>query len=252
MSVFAPWDEQKIVVTGATSGIGKVITDILLGHGAMVFGVGRSLEKLESQQERYPGQLKLHQADLLDLKVAHSLMALAQERMGAVTGLIAAAGAIEHQMFGSTDDEAWTRQMNLNLRVPTILLEESLGLMQPNSSAVILGSTLGARPITTSIAYSAAKAGLEAVVKVAAICGAKHGLRVNLVHPGVVDTPMIRGSERPDNLSEAERLQELAALHLLNRVAQPGELAQVAVDILTWTFATGSVVTVDGGLSIQS
>ena len=63
---------------------------------------------------------------------------------------------------------------------------------------------------------------------------------------------MIRGSERLDNLSDEERLRELAALHLLGRVAQPAELAQVAVDILTWTFATGSIVTVDGGLSIQS
>jgi NAD(P)-dependent dehydrogenase (short-subunit alcohol dehydrogenase family) len=254
MSVFAPWQEQNIVVTGATSGIGKVVTEILLGQGVMVFGVGRSLEKLEALQAQYPEKLKLHHADLLDLKAARSLMALARDSMGAVTGLVAAAGAIEHQSFGSTDDESWTRQMNLNLRVPTILLEESLELMQPNSSAVILGSTLGAQPIATSTAYSAAKAGLEAVVKVAAIAGAKHGhgLRVNLLHPGVVDTPMIRSCERLDNLSEAERLRQLAALHLLGRVAQPAELAQVAVDILTWTFATGSIVTVDGGLSIQS
>ena len=191
-------------------------------------------------------------ADLLDLQVARGLMAAARDAMGSVSGLVVAAGAIEHQSFGTIDDEAWARQMNLNLRVPTILLEEALEVVEPNSSAVLLGSTLGAQPIATSTAYSAAKAGLEAVVKVAAIAGAQKGLRVNLLHPGVVDTPMIRSSERPDDLSGDDRIQELAALHLLGRVGQPEELAQVAVDILKWTFATGSIVTVDGGLSIQA
>jgi NAD(P)-dependent dehydrogenase (short-subunit alcohol dehydrogenase family) len=252
MSGFAPWKEQKIVVTGATSGIGKAITQLLLDQGATVFGVGRSLEKLEAMQSEYPDKLKLHQADLLDLQVARGLMAAARDAMGSVSGLVVAAGAIEHQSFGAIDDEAWARQMNLNLRVPTILLEEALAVVEPNSSAVLLGSTLGAQPIATSTAYSAAKAGLEAVVKVAAIAGAQKGLRVNLLHPGVVDTPMIRSSERPDDLSGDDRIQELAALHLLGRVGQPEELAQVAVDILKWTFATGSIVTVDGGLSIQA
>ena len=252
MSGFAPWKEQKIVVTGATSGIGKAITQLLLAQGATVFGVGRSLEKLEAMQSEYRDKLKLHQADLLNLQVARGLMPAARDAMGGVSGLFVAAGAIEHQSFGTIDDEAWARQMNLNLRVPTILLEEALAVVEPNSSAVLLGSTLGAQPIATSTAYSAAKAGLEAVVKVAAMAGAQKGLRVNLLHPGVVDTPMIRSSERPDDLSADDRIQELAALHLLGRVGQPEELAQVAVDILKWTFATGSIVTVDGGLSIQA
>ena len=58
--------------------------------------------------------------------------------------------------------------------------------------------------------------------------------------------------ERPDGNTEQARLEELAALHLLGRIAQPDELAEVVLDILKWTFATGSIVTVDGGLSIQS
>ena len=120
--------------------------------------------------------------------------------------------------------------------------------MEPQSSAVILGSTLAAHPIVTSTAYSAAKAGLEAVVKVAALTGAEKGLRVNLLHPGVVDTPMIR-TDRPDGQSDQARLEALAKLHLLGRIAQPEELADVVLDILKWTFATGSIVTVDGGLS---
>jgi NAD(P)-dependent dehydrogenase (short-subunit alcohol dehydrogenase family) len=252
MTAFAPWKEQKIVVTGATSGIGKMITEILLERGATVFGVGRNLDKLHNLAKHYPKRLTTYQADLSDLEVTRGLMRVACDSMGQVTGLFAVAGGIEHQLFGVIDDAAWLRQMNLNLRVPTILLEESLKVVSANASAVILGSTLGKHPIATSTAYSAAKAGLEAVVKVAAVAGAKEGLRVNLLHPGVVDTPMIRSTERPDDLGEEERIQALASLHLLERVAQPREVAEVAIDILKWTFATGSIVTVDGGLSIQS
>ena len=250
-SLFAPWTEQKIVVTGATSGIGLVIVEALLERGATVFGIGRKLESLDKLAQRYPDQLRMHQADLLDLQIARGVMAQAKEILGAVTGLICAAGAIEHQSFGDIDDAAWVRQLDLNLRVPTILLEEALQVMEQNSSAVVLGSTLAAHPIVTSTAYSAAKAGLEAVVKVAAISGAEKGLRVNLLHPGVVDTPMIR-EDRPDDQNETARLEQLAALHLLGRIAQPDELAEVVLDILKWTFATGSIVTVDGGLSVRS
>lgn len=250
-SLFAPWNEQQIVVTGATSGIGFVIVEALLEQGANVFGVGRNLSRLEELANRYPKQLHMLQADLLDLKMTRDVLPRAKQELGVVTGLICAAGAIEHQDFGATDDGAWARQLDLNLRVPTILLEEALKVMEPHSSAVVLGSTLAAHPIVTSAAYSAAKAGLEAVVKVAAISGAKQGLRVNLLHPGVVDTPMIR-ADRPDGHSEQARLEELAALHLLGRIAQPDELAEVVLDILKWTFATGSIVTVDGGLSVRS
>jgi len=251
MSVFAPWNEQKIVVTGATSGIGYAIVSELLERGATVFALGREVQKLEALSEKYPELLIVHQADLLNLKSTRGLMSRARDALGEVTGLVNSAGAINHEVFGNTGDDIWQKQLDLNLRVPTILLEESVKLMSSHGSAVMIGSTLGNCPIMTSTAYSAAKAGLEALVKVAARAGAQRGIRVNLVHPGVVETPMI-SEMRPDGQDAIERLQELAALHLLGRVGQPQELAEVVLDVLKWTFATGSIVTVDGGLTIQS
>lgn len=251
MSDSRQWEDERVLVTGATSGIGHATTVMLLERGARVFATGRNEEKLQKLQTRYEGRLVGHAADLLNPIHRAELLIGAKKALGNISGAVLAAGAIEHQVFSRVDEPAWQRQLDLNLRAPAEFLQEAMGELAEDASVVVVGSTLAARPILTSAAYSAAKAGLEAVVKVGALSGANNRIRVNLVHPGVIDTPMLEAA-RPTGESVATLVDSLAALHALGRIGQPEEIARVILDVMKWTFATGSIITVDGGLSIHS
>jgi NAD(P)-dependent dehydrogenase (short-subunit alcohol dehydrogenase family) len=222
----------------------------LLGRGAAVFAVGRQTEVLEALERAHPGVCIGHRADLLEPEARAELLDRATGAMGPLTGVVLAAGAIEHAPFAELGARSWERQLALNLQAPTQLLQRAGQTLSSGASVVIVGSTLAQRPIGTSAAYSAAKAGLEAIVKLAAVELAPSGIRVNLVHPGVVDTPMI-DAQRPGSSTPAEVREALAALHPMGRIGSPSELARVILDVMGWTFATGSIVTVDGGLSAR-
>jgi len=104
--------------------------------------------------------------------------------------------------------------------------------------------------MATSAVYTATKAAIDAVVKVAAQTGAARGIRVNSLALGVVDTPMAR-QERPDGLDEKARIEFLRGLHPLGRLGEAGEVASAALSLLRQEWTTGAVMTMDGGLSCQ-
>ena len=126
---------------------------------------------------------------------------------------------------------------------------------------MVLSSTLAMRPAPTTIAYAASKAALIAMVKAAALELAPDGIRVNAVAPGVVETDMTRALRlapgEPMPLGEehearvAAQLDALRRLHPLGRLGTPEEIAEAITFVLDAAWATGSVLTIDGGLTMR-
>jgi NAD(P)-dependent dehydrogenase (short-subunit alcohol dehydrogenase family) len=252
---------RAVLVTGGGSGIGLAVAKHLMDAGGRVALTGRRTGPLEALAARYPGRAFAGPCDLADPKARAGLVARAREALGELDGLVHCAGMVVHQPPGHIDDEALRAQLEVNLIAPLRLGEEALQVLPRGGGMVFIASTLARRPILTSAAYSASKAGLLQAMRVLALAGAPKGVRANAVLPGVVNTELVRtlrlapGEAAPEGAERAERevaqLAGLANLHPLGRVGRTDEVAEAVQYLLGAAWTTGAELVVDGGLMLR-
>ena len=238
---------KTILVTGASSGIGYQVCKSLLSKGDRVIGLSRTIDNshpLNSFEHFIPWQ-----CDLSDVTKTTSLFQSLIDEKGPIDALIYAAGVCYHEQFGQTKLTSITEQINVNLVSAFLLCEQAITHMPKQSAIILLSSTLAEKAIATSAMYSASKAGLEQVMKASAIAGSAKQISVNAVALGCVDTPML-SQHRDDNLEQETRLKALAELHPLG-LGKATEVAQIITSLLSQPWTTGSVIKVDGGLSLK-
>ncbi|MBQ4878801.1 SDR family oxidoreductase [Pseudoalteromonas luteoviolacea] len=238
---------KTVLVTGASSGIGYQICKDLLTKGGRVIGLSRTIDKSHPLNEFE--QFIPWQCDLSDITQAGDLFQSLIDNIGPIDALIYAAGVCYHEQFGQTKINSITEQLNVNLISAFLLCEQAIAHMPKQSTIILLSSTLAEKPIATSAMYSASKAGLEQVMKASAIAGAAKQISVNAVALGCVDTPML-SQHRDDNLEQQTRLKALADLHPFG-LGKAHEVAQIITTLLFQPWTTGSVIKVDGGLSLN-
>lgn len=243
---------QRVLVTGATSGIGLAIATRLLSSGSKVTLVGRRFEGVKSILAAYPKTAFGVSCELRDRDKLDGLAKEAQERMGGMDGLVHGAGAIHHNSLVKTSDEELFDQIETNLLAPIHLTKAVLPIVEEGGAILFLSSTLGQRPISTSAIYSATKGGLDAFMGAVAVEGAPRGVRSNSIVLGMVDTPMIT-LKRPEETGSMKTVKEgFSELHLLNRLGNPRDVAEVGVSVLGTSWMTGARVVLDGGLLLRS
>lgn len=252
---------RRVLVTGGGSGIGRAVASRLVAAGGRVALLGRRPGPLEEMARAHPGAVLALPCDLADPTARSGVVARARELLGGLDGLVHCAGQVVHQPLGHIDEAALRSQLEINLVAPLRLGEEALRELEPGGAMVFVSSTLAERPIRTSAVYSAGKAGLHALVKVLALEGARRGVRVNVVAPGVVDSEMVRvprlepGEPEPSTKERESRiaaqLEFLRTLHPLGRLGEPEDVAEAVLHLLGAPWTTGSVLTVDGGLLLR-
>ena len=241
-----PLGARRVLVTGGGTGIGRAVAEAVLEGGGRVAVCGRREAPLRELAAAHEGRVAVLPGDVADGSFRAGLLGRAREALGgSLDGFVFSAGVVVHQPPGLIDEESLRAQLELNLVAPLRLGEEALDVLEPGGGAVFVSSTLAHRPVPTSAAYSAAKAGMLAVMKtlaIAATTGPNTGLRVrfNAVSPGVVDTDMVKG-----------RAEQLVGLHPLGRLGRPEEIAAAVLHLLGAPWATGTELVVDGGLLLR-
>jgi NAD(P)-dependent dehydrogenase (short-subunit alcohol dehydrogenase family) len=255
-----PVSQGTVVVTGASRGIGRAIAEAILARGGKVVAIARDREALGALEASSPGRLLGLSADLQDLDALTGLASRAIAAFGHVDGLVNCAGIAKYEPVGAIQLASVEAQFAVNLVAP-LLLSQALGkhLGERGGAIVNVSSTLSDRVAQNTVVYAASKAALNTATKGLALELAPAGVRVNAVLPGGVETDMLRAPRlRPgETLGPGEiearvksQLSGLAALHPLGRLGTPEEVAAVVIGVLDQTWQTGSLVTIDGGLSL--
>jgi len=250
--------ERVVLVTGASSGIGRSIALTAAKAGARVVLCDLELEVGEATAEevRALGAEALFvRCDVSSAPQVEALVGAAVSRFGRLDVLVNNAGiAGSSGRVHELDPESWDRTMAVNLRGPFLCAKYALPhLMAAGGGSIVnVASTYGLIGAPLAAAYCASKAGLINLTRQLAVDYGPERVRVNAVCPGYIDTDMGGGRARLEPaLREAAqaRRETNAARQPLGRQAQPEEVARVVVFLASSaaSFMTGSIVTVDGG-----
>jgi NAD(P)-dependent dehydrogenase (short-subunit alcohol dehydrogenase family) len=252
---------QRVLLTGASRGIGAAIARALIASGARLAVIGRQRAALEA----VVGDTTRHAVLVADLErpdAAAACVDQAAAALGGLDGFVSCAGIVEYAGVSAISTGSIERQLAVNLVAPLLLAQRAAPVMQRSGGGAMLfvASTLGLKPVPLTTVYSASKAALISVARALALELAGSAIRVNAIAPGVVDTDMVRvvrlqpGEAMPDAAEAARRierqLEELRALHPLGRLGRTEEVAESALYLLRAPFVTGTVLTIDGGISL--
>lgn len=221
------------VVTGAAGGIGVAICDVLEAHGWGVIGIDR-------EPVSRPGSLVLDLAEPAAITAA--LAGVPQ-----VDGLVNNAALQLSKPFAQTSVEEWDAVLAVNLRAPFLCLRSLVSRLIESRGAVVNVTSVHATATSPGMAaYAASKGGLSAFTRAAALELAPHGVRVNAIAPGAVDTAALHAGL--DDRGSAKRV--LVERTPMARVGRAEEIAAGVAFLLDGQrsgFMTGECITIDGG-----
>jgi glucose 1-dehydrogenase len=244
--------DKFVVVTGASSGIGRSIALAFAREGAVVaVNYARDAEGAEStvkEIEDGGGRAIAVQADVSKPEDVKALVERTVKEFGRLDVLVNNAG-VEHKMpFLDTPLKVWEEVLAVNLTGPWLGCQEAARQMvkQGGSGRIInISSVHEDLAMPTNSPYCAAKGGLRMLTRTIAVELAPHGITVNNVAPGAVETPMDASLE-----ANEDQMEELLSEIPLGRMGQPEEVAALAVYLASdaASYVTGSTFVIDGGM----
>jgi NAD(P)-dependent dehydrogenase (short-subunit alcohol dehydrogenase family) len=227
------------IVTGGASGIGAATVASLTAAGARVACLDRN--------DSDAAEISIT-TDVADEEQVVAGVARAVEQLGHLDIAVVNAGVGGMSPVLDLTTAEWDRVLGVNLRGAFVTLRECGRAMRADGGAIVaVTSVSGFLSERLMAHYSVSKAGLAALVKVAARELGPLGIRVNAVAPGATDTPMFAATERLPGYQE--RVTHRAAL---GRLGSAAEVAEVIVGLCRLDWVTGQVVAADGGLSLAS
>ena len=242
-----------VVVTGGASGIGLATARALAEIGRAVALWDINGDKAASEAKAIATEFGVKavglKADLADPQAPGPAALKTREAIGAIGGLLYAAGNVEPTGIEGVNPDNWDRGMNIHLRGLILTTQALLPDFKANAGSAIVAiasiqGTLGNGAIPI---YTAAKGGILALVRSMADELAAYGVRANSISPGFIETPMLLGSV-PEEMQEGMK-QAWFRRVLLQRLGKPEEIARVARFLLSdeASFVTAAEIVVDGG-----
>jgi NAD(P)-dependent dehydrogenase (short-subunit alcohol dehydrogenase family) len=244
------------VVAGGSSGIGRAVVESFCRHGAKVEFCGVDQEGVEQAERQCAARGYSARGTVLDASKeapVRDFFARVDERQGRVDALVNSVGIQRYGTVETTSVETWDEVMAVNLRSMFLMAKYAVPLLRRSGGGAIVqvSSAQATASQAKVVAYTASKGAIVSLTRAMAIDHAREQIRVNVVLPGSVDTPMLRASAREINPDDPEAVvREWGEGHPVGRVADPAEIAEVCAFLASplASFITGTEIRVDGGV----
>lgn len=240
-----------VLVTGASSGIGAAIAIEFADDGWNVLAAGRDEGRLEEVAD-VSDNIATWAGELLESEDCDELVADTLDEFGRIDCLVNSAGVLLRGNVEETGDDDWRDTLSINLDVPFFLSRAAAPhLLRSAGSIINIASIWGLRAGPRATAYCASKGGLIQLTKAMALDYAGDGLRVNVICPGTVDTPMLASSAEETDLEADDFLARVAESSPNGRIAEPGDIASLVLFLASDAarHITGTTIPIDGGLT---
>lgn len=243
---------KSVVVTGASSGMGKAIVTLFANEGASVIAVARRRERLEEVKASLinaPGRVEIMVGDVSKKEDNEAMIEMAVKEFGKLDILVNNAGVMDDMgPVGDLSDEKYNHVMNINVYGPMCAMRKAVQVFkeQGNGGNIINVASIGAMRTAAGAAYVASKAALVALTKNTAFMYVPDKIRCNAIAPGAIMTE-ISSSMGVPNMAGYERTKLVMAT--MPGAGEAMDIASAALFLASddSKFVNGDVLTVDGG-----
>jgi len=249
VSLVQNFNEQKVVVTGASRGIGKAITLAFLEQGATVIGIyggnKEAADKFLDECSRFDNQLQLHQCDISDPQQVETFFTQLEEEFDTIDVLVNNAGIRRDKLLAMMDEETWQQVIDINLTGTFLMCRKAVLLMlkQKYGRIINITSPVANLGFAGQTNYGASKAGQIGLTRSLCKETARKKITVNCVSPGFIETELIADLS-PEQVKEYKKKVPMRRF---------GKVEEVAAAVLFLAskeaaYVTGTVLDVNGGL----
>ena len=233
------------VVTGGSAGIGLGAAKQFAAEGAQVFITGRRQPELDKAVAAIGGNVTAVRGDTSNLADIDRIYENVKEKAGRIDVLFVNAGFYEIGKFGEITEEHFDKTFNTNVRGLFFAVQKALPLLSPGSSVILIGSIASIKGFEAFSVYDATKAAVRSFARSWIVDLRGHGIRVNVLSPGHIDTPGLSA------LMTDEQKAGVVANVPLGRLGTPDEIGRAAVFLASddSTYVNGVELFADGGVA---
>lgn len=239
------------LITGGNSGIGLATAQAFAAEGARVAIVGRRQDAVDAALAHLGSDAMGFVGDVADLSMHERLIEVVKNRFGAIDIYMANAGTAILEPSSAVTVDNFDLQFAINTRAVFFGVTRALPLMRDKGSIILTSSIAGTKVMDNHAVYAGSKAAVEAFARSWALELKARGIRVNVLSPGPVDTPILAKLGISDDV-RPEFDKQMAAAIPLGRMGRPDELAKAALFLASddSMYVTGVNLKVDGGMSL--
>jgi NAD(P)-dependent dehydrogenase (short-subunit alcohol dehydrogenase family) len=240
--------DKIVVILGGNSGIGLASAKAFAAEGGIVRLTGRDQATIDTAVAEIPGS-KGYSVDIADVAAMDGFYRQIADQDGRIDVLFVNAGMGGFALLDDLTPEYWDQVHAINLRGCVFAMQKAVRMMGPGSAIVVTGSIGGHAFLAGNTAYSAAKAALAMAVRQFAGEYVGRGIRVNLVSPGPIETPLLYRNTGMTDDQVADLKDKMIAAVPMHRMGRPEEVAKAVLFFASddASFITAANLFVDGG-----
>ncbi len=236
------------LITGGSSGIGLAAAKMFVAEGARVAITGRDAKALEAARRDIGGDTLAIRSDAADLAAIDALMARIKETFGALDILFINAGIGEAVPVDKATESDFDRTFDINVKGPFFTVQKALPLLRRGSSIILNASIAHLTGRPNFAIYAASKAALRTLARSFSTEFIPRGIRVNVVSPGPIETPI--WDKLPADKADAIKRRVVAGIPM-GRMGTAEEVASAVLFLASdeSSFMAGTEITIDGGVT---